>query len=108
MQTFLPFPDYNKSAKALDYRRLGKQRVECKQILKALDGSSGWKSHPAVLMWKGYEYQLCLYAITICEEWVFRGYKDNLLPFFQSKASIIFVTFQLQRYVPYGTSIDYR
>ena len=33
MQTFLPYPDMIKSAKALDYKRLGKQRVEAKQII---------------------------------------------------------------------------
>lgn len=36
MQTFLPFSDFKKSAESLDYRRLGKQRVECLQILAAL------------------------------------------------------------------------
>ena len=34
MQTFLPYPDFVKSAQCLDYRRLGKQRVEAKQILE--------------------------------------------------------------------------
>jgi len=34
MQTFLPFPDFAESAKCLDNRRLGKQRVEAKQILR--------------------------------------------------------------------------
>ena len=33
MQTFLPYPDFVKSALVLDYRRLGKQRVEARQIL---------------------------------------------------------------------------
>lgn len=36
MQTFLPFADFSKSAACLDDKRLGKQRVECLQILKAL------------------------------------------------------------------------
>lgn len=36
MQTFLPFPSRVKSARVLDDRRLGKQRVECLQILGAL------------------------------------------------------------------------
>lgn len=34
MQTFLCYPDFNKSAQVLDYRRLGKQRVEAWQILQ--------------------------------------------------------------------------
>ena len=38
VNTFLPYPDFVKSAKALDYKRLGKQRVEAWQILRALRG----------------------------------------------------------------------
>lgn len=87
MQTFLPFPDYVESAQVLDYRRLGKQRVEAKQILNALENGGGWSNHPAVKMWRGYEFQLCLYAINVCQEWRRRGYKDSLLPFFIDKAT---------------------
>ena len=36
MQTFLPYPDFARSAQALDMRRLGKQRVEVLQILGTL------------------------------------------------------------------------
>lgn len=34
MQTFLPYPDFAESAKVLDNGRLGKQRLEAKQILQ--------------------------------------------------------------------------
>lgn len=37
MQTFLPYPDFELSVRALDNRRLGKQRVEAKQILLTLE-----------------------------------------------------------------------
>jgi len=37
----------------------------------------GWKNHPAVLMWKNYEYALLEYGLNICNEWISRGYKDN-------------------------------
>lgn len=84
MQTFLPFDSFFLSAKALDYRRLGKQRVECKQILRALMGETkGWVNHPATKMWKGHEYALCAYAYDICSEWRHRGYNDTLLPYFE-------------------------
>lgn len=94
MQTFLPHSDFVASAKALDYRRLGKQRVEAKQIYNALitgpltelpDGTfkkTAWFNHPAVRMWKGFEQSLLRYGRAICEEWISRGYKDSLLPFF--------------------------
>jgi len=36
MQTFLPFSNFGMTAEVLDHRRLGKQRVEALQILRAL------------------------------------------------------------------------
>lgn len=82
MQTFLPYPDFVKSAECLDYRRLGKQRVEAKQILDILlneTDKKGWRNHPAVLMWKGYEEALALYHDTIILEWKNRGYKNSMV-----------------------------
>jgi hypothetical protein len=66
---------------------LGKQRVEAKQINKALSGEyeKAWVNHPAVLMWKGYEVALCNYALCICNEWRSRGYNDNQLPYFNQE-----------------------
>ncbi len=79
MQTFLPYPNYYESAKVLDRQRLGKQRVEVKQILNSLLGhSKGWINHPAVKMWRGHEYALTSYGLAICYEWIDRGYKDSL------------------------------
>jgi hypothetical protein len=78
MQTFLPHESFEHSASVLDYRRLGKQRVETYQLLRGLLGvSQGWLSHPASLMWRGYEPALALYGIVMCNEWVRRGYKDT-------------------------------
>ena len=80
MQTFLPHVNFARAASVLDYRRLGKQRVEAKQILKALHiPGYGWKNHPAVTMWRGYEDALCLYYNTIIDEWVRRGYRNNMV-----------------------------
>lgn len=79
MQVFLPYSDFKKSAKVLDYRRLGKQRVECKQILNALSNKkNGWRNHPAVLMWRGYNDALTLYMNLVIIEWIKRGYKNNM------------------------------
>lgn len=77
MQTFLPFPDYEKSAFVLDRLRLGKQRVEVLQLLKAIHEGGSWSNHPAARMWRGYENALCLYGVTMCSEWIKRGYKDT-------------------------------
>ncbi len=53
MQTFVP---HTAIAKCLDYRRLGKQRVECKQILAAMNTTTGWSNHRAALLYKDPEY----------------------------------------------------
>jgi len=83
MQTFLPSPDYAESARVLDYKRLGKQRVETKQILLAMGkDKGGWVNHPATKMWRGYEIELCRYGFAMSKEWVMRGYNDNLAVFF--------------------------
>ncbi len=78
MQTFLPFPDFEQSARALDSKRLGKQRVEVIQIVRALTRPGyGWANHPAVLMWKGYEEALARYGVTCCEVWLESGFGDT-------------------------------
>lgn len=88
MQTFMPHDNYVDSVAALDYRRLGKQRVETKQLLQALGvpvggplpaKPSSWRNHPAARMWQGYEPALCVYGIAACVEWRRRGYRDTLL-----------------------------
>jgi hypothetical protein len=79
MQTFIPYTDFDLCARALDYRRLGKQRVECKQILNAIErGKGGWANHPATRMWRGYEPALRQYMRAIILEWIARGYKNNM------------------------------
>ncbi len=82
MQTFVPCTTYAECAKVLDRQRLGKQRVESLQILTSLHATKagykyGWSHHPAVKMWQGCEIQLGIYSISICEEWITRGYKDT-------------------------------
>lgn len=79
MQTFLPYRSFRESAKALDNRRLGKQRVEAYQILRALWGETkGWRNHPATLMWHGHEYWLRLYHDTMIREWIERGFRNSM------------------------------
>src|SRR5215207_3177732 len=78
MQTFTPYADFEESLRALDVKRLGKQRVEVIQIVRALTMPGyAWSSHPAVLMWKGYEEALGRYGLTSCEVWIARGFGDS-------------------------------
>lgn len=105
MQTFLPCPQFQKSAQCLDDKRLGKQRVETLQILMAnrqgpkilwspeygfrwgaelrddLPGFSiratPWYGHPCSEMWREYQSALSWYGLVVCDEWVRRGFVDN-------------------------------
>jgi hypothetical protein len=81
MQTFIPYQDFMKSFKVLDYKRLGKQRVEAMQILNVLTGvqtTKGWVNHPAVRMWESYEDSLMVYHDLCILEWCSRGYQNNM------------------------------
>jgi len=79
MQTFLPYQDFKKSLDCLDNKRLGKQRVEALQILNTLTGKSqGWKNHPAVKMWRGYEVALEYYKNLAIQEWEDRGFNNSM------------------------------
>lgn len=82
MQTFVPLTTYAECAAVLDRLRLGKQRVECLQIMKVVTGvstSKGWQNHPACHMWRDNPLALMSYQSAICIEWVQRGYNDTCL-----------------------------
>ncbi|AYN37898.1 cytoplasmic protein [Streptomyces dangxiongensis] len=78
MQTFLPDPDFRCSALLLDRRRLGKQRVEALQVLRGLTVPGyGWRRHPAVRMWSGYDEALVRYGLEVCRVWREHGHQDG-------------------------------
>ncbi len=78
MQTFLPYPDFTASAATLDAKRLGKQRVETIQVLRGLTlPTYGWRHHPAVKMWTGYEEALVRYGLDMCTVWCATGRADT-------------------------------
>lgn len=79
MQTFLPYADFVASAAVLDDRRLGKQRVETFQILRALTFPAyAWKNHSAVRMWRGFVPALVAYGLAACAAWTGRGFADTV------------------------------
>ena len=81
MQTFLPYKSFKESLKSLDWRRLGKQRVEAFQVLNVLLGrttTKGWINHPITKMWAGYENALKQYLNECIDHWVSRGYNNNM------------------------------
>ena len=86
MQTFLPYESFEKSAQVLDWRRRGNQRVEGMQIINAITGKKrkdgkpykGWINHPCSVMWKDYVPALKHYTNVIIQEWITRGYNNNM------------------------------
>jgi len=87
--TFLPYPDIERSLRTLDKRRLGKQRLEAKQIIGALEGEGfregirgefrGWVNHPATKMWEGCLPLLKKYYNASLVIWEERGGKNKIL-----------------------------
>jgi hypothetical protein len=78
VQTFTPYAYFEQSLRTLDLKRLGKQRVEVIQIVRALTVPGyAWSAHPAVLMWKGYEEALGRYGLTACDVWIEHGFADT-------------------------------
>ena len=71
------------SLQCLDTKRLGKQRVEAKQLVNAIrgDGSAGWSNHPCARMWSGHVEALKHYHNLAILTWIERGYK-NTMPLF--------------------------
>lgn len=90
MQTFLPYASIERSVRCLDNKRLGKQRVECQQILTVLRQRrqaaianrlpvvTGYRNHPAVLMWEGHEAFLEKYYNAVVKEWCRRGFRNTM------------------------------
>ena len=74
MQTFLPYPDFLESARVLDNKRLGKQRVEVLQLVLGQ-----FLDHPAPKMWRGYRDALIDYGLAVCKVWTReRGFSDTV------------------------------
>lgn len=84
--TFLPYVSFEDSLAVLDNQRLGKQRVEAGQIIKAIqslhEGGSictkGYINHPATRMWIDYEDALYHYYNLCLDEWEKRGYNNTM------------------------------
>lgn len=85
LNTFLPYPEFDRSVVCLDNRRLGKQRVEAWQILRIVRASpvavpgEAWANSPAVRMWRGFPDALSVYYNLCLLEWDKRGFKNVIL-----------------------------
>lgn len=58
--------------------------------MRVLHGETkGWRNHPAVLMWRGFEPALYEYGRIVCVEWRERGFKDTMLERFPNSPIIL-------------------
>jgi hypothetical protein len=85
VNNFLISPIFSETAKILDNKRLGKQRVETFQIINILDRKNkntkkrvGFVNHPAVKAWEGHSDALKQYCNAMLEEWESRGFNNNM------------------------------
>lgn len=83
VNTFLPYSNFQHTARVLDSKRLMKQRVEAYQIIKAIQSRttsspSSWIRHPAARQWIGYLPALKWYYNTMIEEAVRRGFTNHM------------------------------
>lgn len=80
MMTFIVHGNFVINAKLLDYRRLGKQRIEAKQIINIICDSNkrAWGNHPIVLAWTDYVPALKYYANCVILEWIARGNRNTI------------------------------
>ena len=85
------------TALVLDARRLNKQIIECKQILKAIKGETkAWANHPATLQYRNHVVWLKLY--TQCLE----SFKNN-----ESPERIYAFSLEAQKYTPEWHTSEY-
>jgi hypothetical protein len=78
VQTFLPYADFDRTMAVLDRKRLGKQRVECIQVIRGLVVPGyGWRHHPAVKMWSGWLEALGSYGLASTRAWLGAGFADS-------------------------------
>lgn len=79
VQTWLPVPSFSETATILSDHHLYKARTDTYKILEASLGiEKRWLNHPAVVMWKGCEFQLVAYGLSVCAEWKVRHGSDSL------------------------------
>lgn len=98
MQIFAPFISLEDIARCLDNKRLNKQVLETRQIIRVIEGiKMGYRNHPAVKMYTPYLDFLRLYHNIMRAEWVHRGKNSNMPdePLSVSKEEVIYFFFLL-------------
>lgn len=87
MQTYLPYPDFDRSARVLDATRLRVQRLDAYELHSLLTGVKRWRTADrAAKLWRGYELQLARYGLAISLECERRGFSDTFAEWFMFRA----------------------
>lgn len=82
VNTFILTNSPKECAKLLDYKRLGKQRVEAYQIVNIIIGEQkGFSNHPIAHVWKDHVESLKYYTNCMIDEWINRGYKNTMVKY---------------------------
>ena len=92
VNTFITSPSLEKCAKNLDNLRLGKQRVECIQLISFIENTNnkGFKNHPVLIMWKEHVTALKVYCNFMIREFIARGF-ENTIPIYElDETKIVF------------------
>lgn len=80
MNLFFPYPDIDRSVRALDDLRLNKQILECYQMVKVATGnSSGYATHPVIKHYCRYPLFVARYGRECCYEYSVRSGKNHRL-----------------------------
>ncbi len=78
MITYITHIKFGDTARALDDRRLGHQRLEAWQVFDGLTMGREDRSEPVFRMWQGHEFALAVYGMILCNEWLHvRGCADK-------------------------------
>ena len=79
LRTWLPDDSFVKSATLLRDAEVHRIRQDVLFILNTLAGRNDHMRHsPHVVMWRGAEFSLVAYGVTMCREWKTRGQRDKL------------------------------
>lgn len=79
MNIFVPSQSILNSIGCLDYRRLGKQRVEIYQLVLEFERPTNWSNHPCFKAWENNKEALIFTGLLTCFQWRMLGYKDSLI-----------------------------
>ena len=89
IQTWLPYPDFRKSAECLDMPELALQRLNVLELMEYYHDIEQDSSlpesyqthdlddHSIVKMWNGFQLQLCEYGLVCCDEYSVRKSKPD-------------------------------